>query len=147
MSIRPGAESKAGAGTDPQLCASCHNPAMSRTVVIVDDYDGFRAAARKLLETGPYRVIGEAADAASALAEVEHLRPDVVLLDVLLPDTSGFEVAAELAQSVAETRIVLVSSREEGAFRESLSRSGACGFVYKGDLSLRALDAVLDPCA
>jgi two-component system, chemotaxis family, chemotaxis protein CheY len=119
---------------------------MARTVVIVDDYDGFRAAARRLLETGGYRVVGEAADVASARAVVRELRPDVVLLDVLLPDGNGFDVADELSQHDGGTRVVLVSSREERTFRRALSASRACGFVYKGDLSLRTLDAVLAQC-
>jgi DNA-binding NarL/FixJ family response regulator len=112
-------------------------------VVIVDDHDGFRAAARKLLEAGEYRVIGEAEDGESAVTAVRELRPDIVLLDVLLPDMNGFEIAGQLAM---HSRVVLVSSREERAFRKALSDSRACGFVYKGDLSLRALDAVLDRC-
>ena len=112
--------------------------------MIVDDYGGFRAAARKLLEAGDYRVVGEAEDGESAVAAVEELRPDVVLLDVLLPDTNGFEIADRFA---AQARVVLVSSRERGAFRRQLEESSACGFVYKGDFSLRALDAVLDRCA
>ena len=116
---------------------------MVLTVVIVDDYRAFRTAARRLLEAGAYQVVGEAEDGASALIAVERLRPDVVLLDVLLPDRSGFDVADRLAQTAAESQIVMISSRDEAAFREPLSRSQACGFVYKGDLSLRMLDALL----
>ena len=65
---------------------------MPRTVVIVDDHARFRRSARKLLELEGFDVIGEAADGASALAEVERLRPDLVLLDVQLPDASGLDL-------------------------------------------------------
>jgi DNA-binding NarL/FixJ family response regulator len=117
---------------------------MARTVVIIDDYRAFRVAARRLLEAGAYRVVGEAEDGASGLTTVERLRPDVVLLDVLLPDTSGFEVADRLAQRAAKSQVVMISSRDESVFREPLSRTPACGFVYKGELSLQALDALLE---
>jgi two-component system chemotaxis response regulator CheY len=116
---------------------------VARTVVIVDDYGAFRAAARRLLEAGGYRVVGEAQDGASALEAVVRLLPDVVLLDVLLPDTNGFDVAARLAER-ADSRIVMVSSRDARAYRGQLSGSPACGFVNKGDLSLRSLDSLLD---
>ena len=70
---------------------------MSRTVLIVDDHDGFRAGARALLEADGFEVVGEAADGAAALEEVRRLRPEVVLLDVQLPGIDGFEVAERLA--------------------------------------------------
>ena len=70
---------------------------MRQTVLIVDDHGDFRAAARELLEADGYEVIGEAADGAGALQQVEELRPAIVLLDIQLPDSDGFEVAARLA--------------------------------------------------
>ena len=118
-----------------------------RTVVIVDDYDGFRTAARRLLEAGGYHVVGEALDGESAVATVEQLRPDVVLLDVILPDTSGFDVADRLARVDPNTRIVLVSSRDEQSHGVRVRRPAVCGFIYKGDLSPRTLDALLERCA
>ena len=69
---------------------------MTRTVLIVDDHPSFRASARMLLEAEGYEVVGEAEDGQSALRAVEELRPDVVLLDVQLPDIDGIEVAARL---------------------------------------------------
>jgi CheY-like chemotaxis protein len=65
-------------------------------IVIVDDHPAFRAWARAVLAADGFRVAGEAADAASAVAEVRAVRPDVVLLDVQLPDGDGFEVAEAL---------------------------------------------------
>jgi DNA-binding NarL/FixJ family response regulator len=66
-------------------------------VLIVDDHDGFRSSARALLEAEGFDVVGEAGDAASALAAAARLRPEVVLLDIQLPGIDGFEVAARLA--------------------------------------------------
>jgi DNA-binding NarL/FixJ family response regulator len=67
---------------------------MALTVLIVDDHPSFRASARVLLEAEGFDVIGEAADGTSGIAEAKRLRPDLVLLDVQLPDIDGFEVAA-----------------------------------------------------
>jgi DNA-binding NarL/FixJ family response regulator len=71
---------------------------MRRSVVIVDDHAPFRSVARDLLAAEGYDVIGEAADGASALEAVRELRPSVVLLDVQLPDSNGFDVAEALAE-------------------------------------------------
>ena len=70
---------------------------MAATVLIVDDHPGFRAAARRLLELEGYVVVGEAVDGMTALDAVHELRPEVVLLDVQLPDIDGFEVAERLS--------------------------------------------------
>ncbi len=66
-------------------------------MLIVDDHSAFRSAALGLLEAEGFDVVGEAADGASALAAAGELKPDVVLLDVQLPDLNGFDVADRLA--------------------------------------------------
>jgi DNA-binding NarL/FixJ family response regulator len=113
-----------------------------QTVLIVDDHAGFRGFARRLLEAGGYRVVGEAGDGASALAVVEELRPELVLLDVLLPDTDGFAVAELLAENGVGSVVVLTSSREASEFAERLESSCARGFVRKDELSGPALASV-----
>ena len=75
-----------------------------RTLVIVDDHAGFRSSARELLELDAFEVVGEAGDGADALAAVARLAPEVVLLDIGLPDMSGFDVAERLARSRADAR-------------------------------------------
>jgi DNA-binding NarL/FixJ family response regulator len=112
---------------------------MPQTVLIVDDHAGFRGFARRLLEAGGYTVVGEAGDGASALAAAEALRPQLVLLDVLLPDTDGFDVAERIAESGGGTLVVLTSSREASDFGERLDRTPARGFIHKDDLSGAAI--------
>src|SRR5690349_22653991 len=102
--------------------------AVPRTLLIVDDHDGFRDGARALLETDGFEVVGEAADGQSAIAAARRLRPDVVLLDVQLPGLDGFEVAERLADGADPPAIVLTSSRGADAFRRRLANSPARGF-------------------
>jgi DNA-binding NarL/FixJ family response regulator len=110
---------------------------VSATVLIVDDHPIFRAAARQLLEIEGFDVVGEAADGASALQAVRELRPDVVLLDIQLPDLDGFEVAARLTGGARNggPSIVLTSSRDWSDYGRVLDRTGACGFLPKSELS------------
>ena len=112
---------------------------VATTVLIVDDHSTFRASARRLLEAEGYDVIGEAGDGASALAAARELHPEVVLLDVQLPDIDGFDVAARLTGDDAAPAVVLTSSRDSGDFGPLVIRSGARGFVSKCDLSGAAL--------
>jgi DNA-binding NarL/FixJ family response regulator len=114
-----------------------------RTVLIVDDHDGFRRDARALLEADGFEVVGEAADGESAIAEAQRLRPLLVLLDIQLPDTDGFEVSAKLAETADPPAVVLTSSREASAYRRRLADSPARGFVAKSELSGEALAALL----
>jgi DNA-binding NarL/FixJ family response regulator len=88
------------------------------SVLIVDDHEGFRAWARVLLEQARYTVLGEAADGASAIGAARRLRPEVVLLDVQLPDTDGFQVARRLGGERWSPAIVLVSTRDASDYAE-----------------------------
>jgi DNA-binding NarL/FixJ family response regulator len=109
---------------------------MGATVLIVDDHPTFRKFARRLLEQAGFCVVGEASDGASAIAAVHRLRPQAVLLDVLLPDRSGFEVAATLAREDDPPSVVLTSSRSEWDLGASLRHAPACGFIPKASFTV-----------
>jgi DNA-binding NarL/FixJ family response regulator len=114
------------------------------TVLIVDDHPSFRASARAILEAEGFEVIGEAEDGSSAIAQVKRLRPDVVLLDVQLPDMDGFEVCEGCGHNGRRPSIVLVSSRDASDYGDLIERSGARGFIPKAELSGQALAALVE---
>jgi DNA-binding NarL/FixJ family response regulator len=116
---------------------------MRLTVLIVDDHAGFRAFARALLEAEDFDVVGEAEDAASALAAACRLRPQVVVLDIQLPDRDGFEVAEQLAQMTDPPAVVLVSTRDVSTYRRRFVSSPVRGFIPKSELSGNALRALV----
>jgi DNA-binding NarL/FixJ family response regulator len=114
------------------------------SVLIVDDHPSFRASARALLESEGFEVVGEVADGGSVVDAVNELGPDVVLLDVQLPDMSGFDVCALLdAFEDPTVQVILVSSRDLSDFGELVDISCARGFVPKGELSGDAIAALL----
>jgi DNA-binding NarL/FixJ family response regulator len=116
---------------------------MGASVLIVDDHSGFRAQARRMLESEGYRVVGEAGDAASALEAARALGPDLALVDVYLPDRDGFEVASRLGGLVAPPAVVLTSSHDGAEFAQCVAESGARGFVPKTELSRAAIEQLL----
>ncbi|MFE4703612.1 response regulator transcription factor [Streptomyces sp. NPDC056738] len=109
----------------------------------MDDHAGFRSFARALLEAEGLDVLGEASDGASAVSAAERLDPQIVLLDIMLPDLDGFEVCARLtARGRERPAVVLTSSRDATAYADRLERSAARGFVRKDRLSGAALLAL-----
>jgi DNA-binding NarL/FixJ family response regulator len=116
---------------------------VTTTVLVVDDHAGFRSRARLLLEAEGYEVIGEAADGAAGIAAARRLRPDLVLLDVQLPDVDGFDTAARITEDGAAPIVILTSSRDWSDSAELIIRSGARGFVPKDQLSGEAIGAFL----
>jgi len=115
---------------------------MPRTVLIVDDHATFRHAARLLLEDEGYTVVGEAGDGAAGLAAAVELRPDLVLLDVNLPDIDGFDVASRLTGREDAPMVVLTSSRDYSDFGPLVERSGARGFIPKAELTAERIAAL-----
>jgi two-component system nitrate/nitrite response regulator NarL len=125
--------------TPSALCDS----AQVRTVLIVDDHPSFRSAARALLQAAGYEVVGEAEDGASAVEAAERLRPDVVLVDVRLPDVDGFEVGRRLAAGERPPVVVLTSSHAVSSFRKRLEANPSFGFIPKSELSGEALASLV----
>jgi two-component system response regulator EvgA len=114
---------------------------MPHTVLIVDDHAGFRHAARALLEADGFRVVGESATGCDGVRAAERLRPDLVLLDVGLPDVDGMAVAERLARSGGPA-VVLTSSRDASDYPPHFMHCGARGFIAKAELSGPALAAL-----
>jgi DNA-binding NarL/FixJ family response regulator len=122
------------------VCDDCN---VVKRVLIVDDHEPFRAVARDLLEGAGYVVSGEAGDAAAAIAAVAADAPDVVLLDVQLPDRDGFSVAAALVTGGGPS-VVLISSREAEDYGRRIEACGARGFIPKSGLSAAAFAALVE---
>lgn len=114
------------------------------TILIVDDHPTFRSQARALLEADGFLVVGEAGDGSSGLAAVLAFAPELVLLDIGLPDIDGFEVSRKMASiQPAPPDVVLTSSREASSFGARVADSGALGFLPKDELSGAAIRALL----
>ena len=88
-------------------------------------------------------MIGEAPDGLTAIAAAGELHPDLVLLDVNLPDIDGFDVAARITSVLGAPAVVLTSSRDSSDFGPLVHRSGARGFIPKGELSGAALTELI----
>lgn len=109
------------------------------SILIVDDNPRFRASARRLLEAEGLAVVGEAADGRDAIATAQLLQPDLVLLDVQLPDLDGFEVATRLAALEVRSAVVLTSSRGAAEYGSLVTDTPARAFIHKSELSGAAL--------
>ena len=109
-------------------------------MLLVDDQEEFRAVARELLAHAGFDVVGEAAGAGEALRSERALRPDVVVLDVRLPDGSGLDVARAMTGEPAPPSVVLVSTAD---YSYAVPHCGAAGFLLKQDLSTDALRTLL----
>ncbi len=117
---------------------------MAWRILIVDDHPSFRATVKTLLLADGFDVVGEAADAESAIEAFRRLKPDLVLLDVQLPDKDGFAVATELCpRNGIGPKVVLTSSHDESDFGSIVGSCGAVAFIPKGELSGAALRTVL----
>ena len=116
---------------------------MRPTVLIVDDHAEFRRSAGELLEAEGFAVVAEAADGEEAIAAVERVQPQIVLLDVQLPGADGFIVAERLSAGRDPPVVVLISSREAAAYGPRLDAAAARGFIPKRELSGSALAALV----
>ena len=128
---------------DAQPGTVCHDRQVRPTVLIVDDHPSFREAAAALLEADGFEVVGAAGDGPAALIAAARLRPQIVLLDVQLPGSDGFVVAEKLAAMPDRPAVVLVSSRDAGAYAARIAAAPVLGFIAKRDLSGPAVSALV----
>jgi CheY-like chemotaxis protein len=132
-------------GDDPVAAARMRweHPQMASSVLVVDDHPSYRSIARRVLVAGGFTVVGEASGGIEAIRASGDLRPDLVLLDVQLPDMDGFGVAMSLARQVDPPAVVLVSSRSRADYGSRIEECGACGFIAKSNLSGEAVRRLL----
>ena len=112
---------------------------MGSRVLVVDDHASYRSIARRVLAADGFTVVGEASGGIEAIRVSGDLRPDLVLLDVQLPDMDGFEVAVSLARQIGPPAVVLVSSRSRADYGSRIEECGARGFIAKSALSGEAV--------
>lgn len=105
-------------------------------VLLADDHTIVRAGIRALLDNlSQVEVVGEAANGAQALDAIEEMRPDVVLLDLMMPGLSGFEVLKEANERFPEVRVILLTVHEEVEYAYQALHLGASGYLPKGAAS------------
>ena len=112
-------------------------------VLLVDDHAILRQGVRELLAAaGDIEVVGEAGTAGEAIAAVQALRPDVVLLDVALPDRNGIEVIEDLKRAHAGAGVLALSMYPAAQYAVAAVRAGAAGYLPKATDSSEVLAAV-----
>jgi DNA-binding NarL/FixJ family response regulator len=116
---------------------------MNLRILVADDHSIVRRGVRALLESHRgWKVCGEAATGREAVRRTTQLKPDVVVLDIAMPDLNGFDATRQIRESVPKTRVVMLSMYEsEQAVREALD-AGAKAYVFKSDLDRDLLVAV-----
>ena len=107
-------------------------PSRKIRVVLADDHKLFRAGIRSLVERlADVEIVGEAGDGREALRLVEAHRPDVVLMDIMMPNLNGLDAAARIARTMSRTRVLILSmNADEDSVLKTL-RAGAVGYLVK----------------
>jgi two-component system, NarL family, nitrate/nitrite response regulator NarL len=105
--------------------------------LIVDDNEAFVETARRILDSNGVRVTGTTSNSAEAVLQVGELRPDIVLIDVMLGDENGFDLARDLARlDVRDLGVIMISSGAEDDYADLMAESTALGFLTKAELSV-----------
>jgi DNA-binding NarL/FixJ family response regulator len=125
--------------------ACCDPAGVLRRCLIVDDNEGFLAAAESSLEREGMLIVGTATTIAEALQKTELLRPEIVLVDIALGGESGFKLVRQLVDGFPDlrARVVLISTRGEDDFADLIAASPAAGFLSKNRLSAKAVRELL----
>jgi two-component system, NarL family, response regulator NreC len=116
---------------------------MSITILLADDHTILRQGLRALLEDeSDFHIIGEANSGQEALARIEELKPDILVLDLALPDMSGLEVIRRLHYNFTQTHVVVLSMHARGAYVQEALKFGAKGYVLKGSDAKELVQAI-----
>lgn len=117
-------------------------------ILLADDHATLRSGIRRLM--GKYsdvEIVGEAGNGSETLLLAEELEPDIILLDVEMPDLMGFEVAKRLTDTMPSLRILALSGYNDRRYILSMLTSGAAGYITKEEVPTRLIGAVRDVAA
>lgn len=118
------------------------------TIVIAEDHHVVRQGLRTLLEAEPdFSVVGEASTGVEACQQVERLQPDVLMLDLMMPDLNGLEVTRQLGEHATHTRVIILSMHSNEAYVLEALRAGAAAYVLKDSTADDLASAIRDVAA
>jgi two-component system response regulator NreC len=112
-------------------------------ILIADDHPAVRILLRNILESVPdWRVCGEAENGKSAVALAGRLHPDVIVMDLVMPESNGLEATREVLRSDRQARVILTTLHEIPSFVDEARRVGACGCFFKTESGRHLIPAV-----
>ena len=115
---------------------------MGKNVLVVDDSSFMRSILKDILTDGGYMIAGEASDGKQALEQYRKLRPDIVTMDIILPDKSGIDVVREIREIDSNAGIVMITALGQEQLVSEAVSAGASGFITKPFQKEKILDAV-----
>jgi DNA-binding NarL/FixJ family response regulator len=114
-------------------------------IVVADDHELVRRGIRNLLETRPgWNVIGEAAGGYDAVDQAKKLKPDILIVDITMPDMDGLEATRQIREARVSTRILILTMHESDQMVRRVLEAGALGYVLKSDMAAQLVRAVED---
>jgi two-component system chemotaxis response regulator CheY len=116
--------------------------AKRRTVIIVDDNDMMRGILRGMLRGDEYEVIGEARNGVAAVDIADRLKPDIICLDVMMPEKNGIDALCEIKVARPETEVVMITSSADPETVQQAIQNGASGFIVKPFNAAKVLDTL-----
>jgi DNA-binding NarL/FixJ family response regulator len=113
-----------------------------KTIVIADDFAGFRRYVRSKLQGNGFQIVAEAANGLEAVAKVAMVQPDLVLLDIQMPNLNGLEAAAQIRSIAAKSKILLVSQNTDPDIVRAAMSAGAAGYLCKSKINGALVPAI-----
>ena len=112
-------------------------------VLLADDHTILRAGLKMMLSVQPdIEIVGEASDGRQAIAEAQHVQPDVILMDITMPELNGIEATRQVKKLLPETRVLVLTMHENEEYLFQVLRAGASGYILKEAADTELISAI-----